>query len=182
MLKKRLSVRLLATLVWLVLVTLLRWQWRWELIGFWIGGVIGTYLLDLDHFFYCFLIHPEQPTSQKLKALWQQRQYKEISALLVQTRAERLRLPFHNAAFQTGFYVFCFWVLISTPGLLGSGLVMAMALDLLRKEAWSLLKGKEVALRQWLFWPLNREISFYQQRLFVALMAMVFLALSLLLI
>ena len=182
MIKRRVSARLLVTLVWLLIITLLRWQWYWDLIGFWIGGVIGTYLLDLDHLFFCFLTHPEQLTSQKLKALWQQRQYKEISLLLIQTRAERLRLPFHNAVFQVGFYVFCFWVLISTPGLLGKGLVMAMALDLVRKQVWSLLKRKETALRQWLFWPLSREISFYQQRIFIALMALVFIGLSLLLI
>jgi len=61
-------------------------------------------------------------------------------------------------------------------------LVMAMALHLLKDELEPLLLGREEYLRKWLFWQIKTEVSFYNQKLFVVLMLIVFLGLNLLLI
>jgi len=177
MLKKELTTHYLLTLVWLGVVSLLRWKWNLELIGLWFGALIGTMILDLDQVLYALLIYPEQKTRE----LWQQRRIRALLEYLAETYQERIKLPFHNAVFQVGFLVFSFWVLTSTGGLFGKGLVMAANLHLLKDEFHLLVKGREEQLRRWLFWPVRGEVSFEGQKIFVGIMGLVFLELNLLL-
>src|SRR4030043_1204834 len=182
MLKKEVRGHLLVTLIWLMVVTFLRWSWHWNLIELWLGGLIGTFFLDSDQLLYTLFIYPQEFTSQRVKRYLQLQQYKEALALLADTTNERTRMPFHGALFQLIFYVFCFWILTSTPNLFGKSLVMAMALHLLVDELEPLLKGKEERLRQWLFWQIKTEITFNKQKTFVFLMLLIFFGLNLLLI
>lgn len=101
---------------------------------------------------------------------------------MADTTYERQRLSFHNAFFQVILLVLCFFVLTSTNQLLGSGLVMGMMLHLLKDEVGELLNKREERLKKWLFWQVNFEISFEQQKLFVISMVLCFVALSLFLI
>jgi len=189
MLKKEIRSHLLTTIVWLAIITLLRWQWYlsfsrqlWNSILLWWGGLLGTFLLDIDHLLYALVIYPHELTSLRVKRLFKQRRSKDAIALLMDTQDERLKLPFHNALFQLIFYVFCFFVLTSTGSIFGAGLVMTMALHLLKDELGLLLKGKDEHLRKWLFWPVKGEVSLQNQKFFVILMLLVFLGLNLLLI
>lgn len=153
MLKKELASHYLVSLIWLVIITLLRWDWRLNLIWLWGGGLLGSFWLDWADIFYQKAIGSQEEKS-----------------------------PFHNALFQVVFFVFCFWVLTSTGSLFGKGLVMAMALHLLKDEFHLLLAGREEQLRGWLFWPIRREVSFQEQKFFVILMLLVFLGLNIFLI
>jgi len=134
-------------------------------------------ILDLDQVFYALVIYPEE----KAKELWRQRRIKALLGYLAETYSQRVRLTFHNALFQVGFLVFSFWVLTSTGGLFGKGLVMAANLHLLKDEFHLLMKGREEELRCWLFWPIKREVSFGEQKVFLGIMGVVFLGLNLLL-
>lgn len=182
MLKKEVRNHLLVTLVWLVVITLLRWDWQWNLILLWLGGLLGTFLIDLDHLLYALIIYPQEITSMRVKRLIDQRQFKEALVLLVDTQDERLKLSFHNALFQPILCIACFFVLTSTGSLFGSGLVMTMALHLLKDELELLLRGRGEHLRRLLFWQVKKEISLNQQKLFVMIMLLAFLGLNLLLI
>lgn len=153
MLKKELASHYLVSLIWLVIITLLRWDWRLNLIWLWGGGLLGSFWLDWADIFYQKAIGSQEEKS-----------------------------PFHNALFQVVFFVFCFWVLTSTGGFFGKGLVMAMALHLLKDEFHLLFAGREEQLRGWLFWPVRREVSFQEQKFFVILMLLVFLGLNIFLI
>ena len=177
MLKKELTTHYLLTLVWLGVVSLLRWKWNLELIGLWLGALVGTMILDLDQVFYALLIYPDQKACQ----LWREKKIKTLLEYLAETYSQRTKLTFHNALFQVGFLVFSFWVLTSTGGLFGKGLVMAANLHLLKDEFHLLLKGREEQLRRWLFWPVREEVSFKGQKIFVGVMGLVFLGLNLLL-
>ena len=181
MLKREAVSHFLVTIIWLALVTLLRWQWGGDLIFLWLGGLLGTVLLDLDHLLYVF-IHPQELTSLRVKRLLGQHRFWEALVLLADTVEERKRLSFHNALFQPLLYGLCFFVLTSTGSLFGAGLVMALALHLLKDEIELLLKGKEDYLRGWLFWPVRKEISLQNQRFFIILMLLIFLVLNLLLV
>ncbi len=182
MLKREVTSHLLVTLAWLGIVTLLRWSWHWNLILLWLGGLVGTFLLDIDHLLYTLWIYPQELTSIRARNLIEQRRFKDALILLADTHEERTRLVFHSVLFQLVLFVFCFWVLTSTGSLFGTGLVMAMALHLLKDEFELLLLGREEYLRKWLFWQIKTEVSFYHQKLFVVLMLIVFLGLNLLLI
>jgi len=183
MIKKELTGHYLVTLVWLVVVSLWHWWGSWDLtglyrlVGFWLGALVGTMILDLDQVFYALAIYPEE----KAKELWRQRRIKALLEYLAETSLQRVRLTFHNALFQVGFLVFSFWVLTSTGGLFIKGLVMAANLHLLKDEFHLLLQGREEELRCWLFWPVKQEVSFEGQKIFVGIMVLVFLGLNLLL-
>jgi hypothetical protein len=182
MFKKEIRNHLPITLIWLALVTLLRWHWHWNLILLWLGGVVGTFLIDLDHLLYVLFIYPSEEASKRVRQLVNQRFYKEALLLLINTRGERTKLAFHNALFQPVLYLLCFFVLTSTGSLLGTGLVMAMALRLLKDEIVLLLRGKEEELRRWLFWQVPTEVTLRQQKFFVIIMLLIFLGLNLLLV
>ena len=177
MIKKELTSHYLVTLVWLVIVSLLRWRWNLELVWLWLGALVGTMILDLDQVFYALVIYPEE----KAKEFWQQRRIKALLEYLAETCSQRVKLTFHNALFQVGFLVFSFWVLTSTGGLFGKGLVMAVNLHLLKDEFHLLLRRREEELRRWLFWPIRHQVSFGEQKFFVGVMGLGFLGLNLLL-
>lgn len=181
-LKKEVLSHLKVSLVWLVVVTLIRWQWRFNLVWFWLGGLIGTYLLDIDHIINTLFVFPNTLTGRKLKELLGKGRFKEFLILLGETHYERMNLTFHNALFQPIFYVFCFFILTSSGSLFGKGLVMAMALHLLKDEFEELINKKEEHLRQWLFWQIKREVTFKEQGIFLAVMLATFLGLNLLLV
>jgi len=182
MLKKELISHLVVTLGWLVIITLWRWSWHWNLIWLWLGGLFGTYFFDLDHFLYLLIINSHELTSQRVKRLFQQKRFKEAFELTAQTATERIKLPFHNVLFQIVNFVLCFFVLSSTNNLFVSGIVMGMALHLLKDEIGELLGKQEERLRNWLFWQVKLEVSFEQQKLFVILMVLLFVGLNFLLI
>lgn len=181
-LRKKAANRLLASLVWLAIITLLRWHWRWSLIWLWLGGMAGTFLLEIDHLLYTLVVYPEEAISKQVKQFLTQRQVRKSLVLLATTSRERVRLTFHTALFQPVLYVVCFFVLTSTGSLFGAGLVMAMALHLLREEISFLLQGKEEDLQRRFFWQIKTGISLRNQKFFVIFMLLVFLGLNLLLI
>jgi len=182
MLKKELKTHLLLVFIWLTVITLLRWQWQWNLVWLWLGGFMGTFLIDLDHFIYLFFTNPHELTSQRAQRLWEQKQLKELIALTFKTTEERIRLAFHNALFQLILFILCFFVLTSTNNLFGSGLVMGMFLHLLKDEFYEWWRGREEKLRERLFWPVKIDISFQNQRIFLILMFLLFMALNFFLI
>lgn len=181
MFKKEFLGHLLITLGWLVIITLLRWFWHLSLVWLWLGGLIGTFLLDIDHLIYFLMTNPHELTSQRVKRLLEQHRFKETLSLMADTRRERPKLALHNALFQVILYILAFFVLTSTNNLFGAGLVMGLALHLLKDEFQDLIIDEEY-LRTWLFWPVKIEISLQNQKFFVILMLLILLGLNLLLL
>jgi hypothetical protein len=182
MFKKEITSHLLITLAWLIIISLLRWSWQWNLIWLWLGAFIGTFLIDLDHFIYLFFTNPHELTSQRAQRLWEQKHLKELIILTFDTSEERIKLAFHNVLFQLILLVLCFFVLTSTGNLFGAGLVMAMTLHLLKDELHEWWSGREERLKEWLFWPIKMEVSLQNQKVFLIFMLLLFVALNFFLI
>ena len=181
MFKKELTTHSLVAIIWLVVITLLRWSWHWNLILIWLGGLVGTFLLDIDHLIYFLVTNPHELTSQRIRRFFEQRRFKEALILMADTRLERPKLALHNALFQVILYILAFFVLTSTNNLFVAGLVMGMALHLLKDEFQDLINNEEY-LRNWLFWQFKFEVSLEGQKIYLAVMSSIFLVLNLLLI
>lgn len=97
---------------------------------FWLGGIIGTILPDVDHLLYLYL-HPSELTVQRVNFYLNKHEIKRVFTLLYETRSERKDLIFHTAFFQVIFMVLTFWVLTSSGSNFGKGLVLAFSLHLL---------------------------------------------------
>jgi hypothetical protein len=177
--KKEILKRLIPTIIFLAILSLLHWQAKWQLIGLWVGGLVGTFLLDFDHLVYCFFQNPHELTPQRLRRYLQQGQYQYSLALLVETQGERKRLIFHSLLFQIVLLVAVFFVLTSSAGLLGKGLVLVIFLQSLISQFSEFLKtGK---MESW-FWQLKITLPNNFQALYLLLMFLIFFVFSLFLI
>ncbi|HJY98346.1 MAG TPA: hypothetical protein VJ227_01380 [Patescibacteria group bacterium] len=98
--------------------------------GFWVGGVFGTILPDIDHVIYFYFVSPTDLTSQRFDFLAKKKALGRMIGLLYQTRTERKGLIFHTIFFQVIFFILTFWMLSSSGSLFGKGMVLAFALHL----------------------------------------------------
>lgn len=97
---------------------------------FFVGGVIGTLLPDIDHLIYVYLVKPYELASQRFIQLIQSKELKRSVELLYETRGERTNLIFHSQFFQALFLVVTFWVMSSSGSVFGKGVALAFALHL----------------------------------------------------
>lgn len=98
---------------------------------FWLGGIIGNFLPDLDHFIYVYFLKPYELTSQRVSYMLGKRDVLRTFRLLAETRSERTKLIFHSGLFQLILLVLTFLVVTSSGSLFGRGLVLAFFLHLL---------------------------------------------------
>jgi hypothetical protein len=113
-----------------VFITLIKRYFDLSYWPFWVGGIIGTILPDIDHLLYLYL-RPQELTAQRVGFLVDKHEIRRVFSLLYETRSERRDLIFHTAFFQIIFLVLTFWMLTSSSSLFGRGLVLAFSLHLL---------------------------------------------------
>lgn len=101
---------------------------------FWLGGLIGTILPDVDHFIYIFFLRPYEYTSQRANYMLGKKDVLGTLRFLAETRYERTKIIFHTATFQIIFVVLSFWVLTSSGSIFGRGLVLAFLLHMLTDQ------------------------------------------------
>lgn len=189
MLKRELKSHFLVTIIWLLVISLLKFNFRLPILNqlpnflfLWAGGLLGTMILDLDQFIYVLFSHPEEYSSLRVKRILDLGNIKETLALIADTAGERQRLVFHSVLFHLVLVVMCFFVLSSAANIFGKGLVMAMFLHLLKDEMELLWSGNQEFLKRLLFWQIKTEISYNAQKYFVFGSIFVFIFFSLFLI
>jgi len=178
MLKAKIISRVTPVAVWLVIMSLIKWRWGLELIGLWVGGVIGAVMIESDHLVYLLWQQPDEPNSQSFKKLLVQKQYRQALDLAMTTASQRIRLPFHNVLFQAVFVPFSFLVISSSGSAFGIGLVMAMSLSLLVNQVILLAGNRLQELGSIYFWPVQREVGADSKQWYVVIMVFLFLLFS----
>lgn len=129
--KREIALHFVSTLILLVLIILFK---RWFNLSYWpviVGGVVGTFLPDIDHYIYVYFLAPQDLTSQRVGSLVAKKDVGRSISLLYETRAERKNLIFHSFYFQMIFWVLAFLVISSSGSVFGRGLVGAFALHLI---------------------------------------------------
>lgn len=114
-----------------VLITVVKQFFSVSYWPFWIGGLVGLFLPDLDHLIYIFFLQPQELTSLRVNFLLDRREVKRILELLYETRSERKGLIFHTIFFQLIFLILTFWIMSSSGSLFGKGLVLSFSTHLL---------------------------------------------------
>jgi hypothetical protein len=145
---------------------------------FWVGGVLGTILPDLDHLIYVYFLRPGEITSREIASLIEKREAVKSLVLLAETRAERKHLVFHTLQFNILFLLFVFLIGTSTGSYLGIGLVLAFSLHLLIDQIVDFMETG--SLSNWLR-QVNIELSSEQSRWYLILNIVVLLIFSFLL-
>lgn len=161
----------------LILLSLLRWQFRFELAFFVVGMVSGYFLLYLDQIIYCYLLSPHEFNSQRFRRFLELRKYQEGINLLVETQVDRKKLVFHSIIFQLALLVFALFILTSSSSLLGEGLVLGMFLHTLVDQIKTFLATGNID--SW-FWQFKGAPPEKTQTIYLVLMTVIFFIFSLL--
>lgn len=123
-----------------VLIALVHKYFNLSYWPFWLGGLIGTILPDVDHLIYVFFLQPQDLTSQRVNYELAKGEWKKSLGLLYMTRGERMGLIFHTVYFQVIFLVLTFLVMSSSSSLFGKGLVLAFSVHLLVDQIVDLME------------------------------------------
>ncbi len=129
--RKELALHLVSTLILLVLIILIK---GWFNLSYWplvVGGLVGTFLPDVDHLIYVYFFKPEELTSQRVNYLIDKKDIGKSVSLLYETRSERKNLIFHSFYFQLLFWVLTFLVVSSSGSVFGRGVVTTFSLHLI---------------------------------------------------
>lgn len=100
-------------------------------IFFWLGGLVGTLLPEVDHLIYIYFLNPQEHTSLRVMHKVSIKDITGVFSLLADTRTERKNLVFHTALFQLVFVILSFLVITSSGSIFGRGLVLAFLIHLL---------------------------------------------------
>jgi hypothetical protein len=95
---------------------------------FWVGGLVGTLIPDIDHLIYVFFLSPGDLTSQRVNFLLRKKEVFRVVSLLYETRSERKNLVFHTFIFQLIFLGLTFFILSSSSSIFVRGLVLAFSI------------------------------------------------------
>ena len=129
--RREIFVRLSFLISVLILVSIVKHWLSLAFWPFWLGGILGLFLPDLDHLVYIFFLGPQELTSQRVVYLIRNRNFRGAVSLLFDTRAERGDLVLHSNFAFVVILIFTFWMLTSSGSLLGVGLVLGMVVHLL---------------------------------------------------
>lgn len=128
--KREILLHLLPAILLFALISLFKNYLSINYWPFWVGGLVGTILPDIDHLIYVYFLRPIDLTSQRVVYGLANRNFLSTWQLLAATRTERTQLVLHTAVFQIVFLILSFLVITSSGNLFGRGLVVAFLLHL----------------------------------------------------
>ena len=177
--KKALFRFFLPAIVFSLLLGLLHWFLRWELI-FLTGGVfLGFVLWETDNLFYLLFKSPYEYHSVRFKYFLSNRQIASAINFLAQTKAERPQTVFVSVPFQILLVFVMVFILTSSTSLAGKGIVLGLFLRTLILQVTSILRVGNITA--W-FWQFKKVPSVNVQVLYFVLLLLLFLFFSLFLV
>lgn len=141
---------------------------------FWVGGIIGTFLPDLDHIIYVLFLNPQDLTSQRFNYLVKKKDIKRAGALLHETSSERKEMVFHTFFFQIVFFVFTLLIISSTSSVFVYGIVLSFSLHFLVDQFIDITDTKNLDNWGKLFsaYMDKKQATFYLTTMFLLLLLM----------
>jgi len=112
---------------------------------FWVGGLFGLFLPDIDHLVYVFFLGPQELTSQRINFLLKKKEIGRTLSLLYETRDERRGLIFHTNIFQLIFLILTFLIVTSSTSVFATGLVLSFVLHLSIDQLMDLVDLKNLS-------------------------------------
>jgi hypothetical protein len=167
--------RLLVLVGYMVLGTLLGWRMGWSVLGWWVGGLLGYHLLDVDHLLDVFFLHPETDDSHQVKQALKSRNWKIVWQVLIKTAPQRTKLVLHSVIFEVVLMFLVIYVVTSKGGLFAAGLVLSFWLRMLYEQVSEFMKtGK---MDKW-FWQIKDQVPSNLQAVFLIAGMVVWVVLS----
>lgn len=152
---------LLVTFIYFLAVSVLRFKLDWNLLGLWLGALLGTFFLDIDHLIYWFITNTEKSDSIEAKKTVETKSFsvkakiKELYRILKANHDSHTRLVFHSVVGQVILLILAFYLLTSGGSIFGSAFIISINLHLLKDEWFDYSNGKRLHLSDWLFWQVR---------------------------
>lgn len=181
---------LLVTLVYFLLISVLKWKFDIGYLWLWLGALAGTFFLDIDHLLYWFVTHPEEEDSKEARGLWGLRDLGDLRVMGIIGRLKGLyllgqkyhnshhRLIFHSVVGQAVLLVLALYILSSGGSIFASAFVLSINLHLLKDEWQDYFRNKQ-GLIDWLFWLVRGVPTGEYLNVYLGGVSLLFLALTL---
>ena len=179
MIKKELKSHSIVTFAYFVIISLFNLNLRFDLLFLWLGALLGTFLLDIDHVLIGLNPENKNEWAEEFRSLCHQKKYKKAALHLGATHLDHRHLIFHSVVFQPILLILGFFTLTSTGSLFGSGMIMSINLHLLKDEWQCFLEEGNFS---WVFWQIKRKIDLREQRLYLITVSGLFILLTLFLL
>lgn len=137
--KKDLATHFVFAVALFILFSVYRDWLSLKFMPFWLGGILGTLLPDVDYLIYVYVLKPKESASQEVSSLISQGKISKTWDVVMTKFSDRKGLLVHNASFQTLFLVFAVWM-VTSGNLMGMGLVLAFMLHLLLDQVTDLME------------------------------------------
>lgn len=128
--RERLIVQTSLLIAFILLVGLTKNWLSLSYLPFLYGALIGALMPMLDHLVYVYGLHPEELTSQRVRAYFSKGNIVAGTNLLMTSFSERTKLILHTAHFQIIFVIVSFLIVSSGASVFGRGVVLAFLLHL----------------------------------------------------
>lgn len=165
----------------LLVVILVELAWFWQggfslsnVVGLLAGFLVGSFLLDIDHFIYWFISFPKGPESLAAQALLREKKYKKLFEYLIDTRRQQTSLIFHHVYFQAVIFVLGIFVFTSTASVFTRSLIVFLSLHLILDQ-WRDFVSRPNRLQEWLFARLKLRLPLRFLKHYLFLSTFVFL-------
>lgn len=148
---------MLVAVIYFLAIVVLRGKIDISLLWIWLGMSVGTFLLDIDHFIYWFVTHPEEEDSKEARMVWEKKGIGgmgEMGELLGKCHQAHTKLIFHSLVLQAVLLLLAFYILTSGGSLFASAFILAINLHLLKDE-WQDYFRSPARLNNWLFWQVR---------------------------
>lgn len=145
-------------LVYFLITGLLKWGVVFFNLGYLfllLGGALGIFLLDIDHFLYVFYTRPEEQLSIDSRKLLAEKKYKETVLFILDHADLRKELVLHSAIFAPILFLLAVFIVTSSGSIFGSGLVLGLFLRYILDTTDLYMKDKEF-LKERLFWNFSK--------------------------
>jgi len=174
--KKELIIHFAYWFSFFVFITVLKSRFNLDYWPFWVGGLLGMFLPDLDHVIYVLFMKPQELTSQRMNYLANKKELYRAVQLLYDTRGERKGLIFHTVFFQLLFVILLFWIMSSSGSLFGRGVALSFAIHLLVDQIVDIIELE--SFQNWLnMFPIT--ISLHEAKIYWVVVAIVTLVIGL---
>lgn len=170
--KKELVTHFAFFVAYFLLASIFQGWFKVEYLLLWLGGILGTFLPDLDHLIYVYFLRPQEATSQKVASMIEGGEVKKSLEFLTETSDKREKLIFHTAFFQVLFLVLTYLVITSSGSIFGRGLVLAFSLSLFIDQVIEFMETGSIS--SW-FRQTSISLSKEQQRWYLVIVLVVLL-------
>jgi len=121
-----------------------------QILSVFLGLIIGSFILDIDHFIFWFFIKPNLEESRLARVALSHYDFKSVYRLLKTSHHHHQNLVFHHYFFQVILALFSFFVFTLTTNLFVLSLMIALNLHLLIDEIIDYFYNPKI-LQKWLF-------------------------------